>query len=60
MGYDEAKIPEYEKIWDEMAKETFNNFMNETMGWAGDGDPPCYGSGDQHSYCRFCIVQPGC
>jgi|GEM_PF-1555890 len=59
MPYDETKIPEYEKIWAEMLKKTFDTFIEENIGLR-PGLPECHGSGNNHSYCSACPFLDTC
>ena len=53
-------IQELEEKWQEMAKETFNKFIDENIGRENGGPPKCFGSGDDHDYCVFCAFQRDC
>ena len=52
---------ELEKIWNEMLKATFDQFITKNIGMIEEGEPPaCYKSGDNNPWCIICGYQPTC
>ena len=53
-------VQDLEEKWVEMAKETFNKFIDDYIGRDNGGPPKCFRSGNNHEYCVFCQWQPDC
>ena len=50
-----------EKKWDELVKQTFDQFINEYIGRKEEQEPPkCYGSGNNQVFCQYCEWKPTC
>lgn len=62
MADKEFDFEKLEKIWKEMAKETFVVFAKENLGYDPErgGPPDCVGTGDNHDFCWLCPYVDDC
>jgi hypothetical protein len=52
---------ELNEKWDEMLGKTFQQFIEANVGFKPlTKEPACLGSGDNHGYCRSCILKGNC
>lgn len=52
---------ELNEKWDEMLKKTFQQFIEENVGYMPESlVPKCHGSGDNKSVCPYCGFQSNC
>lgn len=51
-----AEKKDYDALWKEYAKETFEKFVEEHIGYKEGGDriPACYNGCGSYKFCKLC------